>query len=93
MSPSAPKLTKKQKKALAFRDRKGKGKGKAGREDVLKLWGLTLGMTLDLLALLHPPQRPKLPLEPDADGLIGLEMAPSMAYAQLVPHLPSLVAC
>ncbi|EJD47635.1 hypothetical protein AURDEDRAFT_113314 [Auricularia subglabra TFB-10046 SS5] len=56
-----------------------KGKGRARREDVLKLWGLTLGMTLDLLALLQPPHRPKLPLEPDADGLIGIEMAPSMA--------------
>lgn len=51
----------------------------APSQDILKLWGLTLGMTLDLLALLHPPRRPKLPLEPDADGLIGLDMAPSMA--------------
>lgn len=54
-------------------------KGRASRQDVLKLWGLTLGMTLDLLALLRPPGRPTLPLEADADGLLGLEMAPSMA--------------
>ncbi|KAH7100206.1 hypothetical protein BKA62DRAFT_707122 [Auriculariales sp. MPI-PUGE-AT-0066] len=59
---------------------KGKERATAPQQqDVLKLWGLTLGMTLDLLALLHPPRRPKLPLEPDADGLFGLEMAPSMA--------------
>jgi hypothetical protein len=49
------------------------------QSDVLKLWGLTLGMTLDLLSLMQPPRPPKYPLEPDVDGYIGVEMAPSMA--------------
>ncbi|KAF8592048.1 hypothetical protein K439DRAFT_1626547 [Ramaria rubella] len=56
------------------------------RTGELKLWGLTLGMTLDLLAYMHasPGQGEKVlgsldyAFVPENDGVIGLDLAPSM---------------
>lgn len=64
--------------------------GSTGPPGELKLWGLTLGMTLDLLTCMHAPlvrseKAPGSPSDyafashsPDGDGVMGLPLAPSM---------------
>ena len=55
------------------------GSGGNGRPEVLKLWGLSLGMTLDLIAYMHPPSSPFSADYPrdEVTGL-GTAIAPSM---------------
>ena len=43
----------------------------------LRLWGLTLGMTLDLVAFMRPTA-PLISQFPSPEGVSGIEMAPSM---------------
>ena len=77
-------------------ERKGKQRGQkytVRRPEELKLWGLTLGMTLDFLACMHVPFirddkspgspstyafTPRSPDNGDGDGVMGLALAPSM---------------
>ena len=63
-----------------------KGATHAGRRQTLKLWGLSLGMTLDLLAHMAPPEARRggagallLPPDAEAELLRVPVMAPSLA--------------
>ncbi len=58
----------------------GRGWVKTGGEgEKLKLWGLSLGMTLDLIAYMHPPSTP-FGMDYPRDEVTGLgtSIAPSM---------------
>ena len=50
-----------------------------GSGEKLKLWGLSLGMTLDLIAYMHPPSQP-FGMDYPRDEVTGLgtSIAPSM---------------
>jgi hypothetical protein len=62
-----------EKQGLIFETSSGRGRGQ------LKLWGLSLGMTLDLLAFMEPPSSPfSIDYPRDEVSGMGISIAPSM---------------
>lgn len=55
-------------------------KSARSNEPPLKLWGLTLGMTLDLIAYMYGTRTPRFT---SPDDMLGIGLAPSMTFVSL----------
>ncbi|EPQ61038.1 hypothetical protein GLOTRDRAFT_109273 [Gloeophyllum trabeum ATCC 11539] len=81
--------------AYSYADEKGTQALEGGRKEELKLWGLSLGMTLDLLAFMVPPSRPsdQRPPSPTSHWLPfhSDEVASVELVSKLAPSLTSVV--